>query len=143
MKRRKSVMSDSKKVAVYCRVDSKNIMGIRQQVAVIRNYAKEYRCGNLEFYIDNGISGIGLDRPMLNRLNIDIANGLVKAVVVTEISRISRNHFDMLAWVGSIRRRGISFIAVIDGIYCDSSENNADLFMRYCKLFERQEIRQR
>lgn len=42
-------------------------------------------------YVDNGFSGLSLDRPALNELQMAMAQGRIGKIVVTDISRISRD----------------------------------------------------
>lgn len=42
-------------------------------------------------YVDNGFSGLSLDRPALNEMLSAMAQGRIGKIVVTDISRISRN----------------------------------------------------
>ena len=42
-------------------------------------------------YVDNGFSGLSLDRPALNELQMAMAQGRIGKIVVTDISHISRD----------------------------------------------------
>ena len=42
-------------------------------------------------YVDNGFSGLSLDRLALNEMQMAMAQGRIGKIVVTDISRISRN----------------------------------------------------
>lgn len=50
---------------------------------------------NYEFYIDPGYTGSNLDRPEMQRLINDIENGLIEAVVVFKLDRLSRSQLDV------------------------------------------------
>ena len=132
-------LSKSKRVALYCRVAREDDAAIERQEAILRDYAKEHGYTDLTLYVDNGVSGIGFDRPALNRLEQDISEGLIQAVMVTELSRVSRNALEIPGWIDRLRCRGISFIVVKDGITGESFDNQAELFQRFCEHFERQE----
>ena len=132
-------LSKPKVVALYCRVAREDDKAIGKQASILRDYAKEHGYTALKLYVDNGVSGIGFDRPALNRLERHISVGRIKAVMVTEISRVSRNALEIPGWIDRLRCRGISFIAVKDGITGESFDNKAELFQRFCEHFERQE----
>jgi len=92
----------------------------------------------LALYADNGASGLTLDRPAFSRLKRHIAEGRVKAVIVSDMSRVSRNCLDVLSWIDSLRHSGVSFVSVVDGISNDMIERKDELFQRLCEYLERQ-----
>ena len=61
-------LSKPKKVAFYCRVAREDDEAIGKQADILRTYAKEHSYNDRALYVDNGVSGIGFDRPALNRL---------------------------------------------------------------------------
>ena len=82
-------------------------------------------------YVDNGVDGLELDRPALNRLQRDIADGLIGTVIVSNISRVGRNYIEVNNWINSIRRKGVSFTSVQDGITDNMIESQDVWFPRY------------
>ena len=107
------------------------------QATIIRDYAKDHGYSDLKLYVDNGVNGIGFTRPALNRLEKHISKGFIKAVMVTELSRVSRNVFEIPGWIDRLRRRGISFVAVNDGITDEVFEQKDEMFQRYVDFLER------
>lgn len=63
-------------------------------------------------YIDEGYSGKDLNRPALRRLLIDIKKGLIDTVIMTEISRLSRNKKDWLDLLQFFQDHGVEFITL-------------------------------
>jgi len=63
-------------------------------------------------YDDGGYSGGTLDRPALQRLLADIADGKVDAVVVYKIDRLTRSLFDFAKIVEAFEARGVSFVSI-------------------------------
>jgi DNA invertase Pin-like site-specific DNA recombinase len=63
-------------------------------------------------YDDGGLSGATMERPALQRLMIDIDNGLVDAVVVYKVDRLTRSLADFAKMVEVFDARGVSFVAV-------------------------------
>jgi hypothetical protein len=53
-----------------------------------------------------------MERPALQRLMIDIDNGLVDAVVVYKVDRLTRSLADFAKMVEVFDARGVSFVAV-------------------------------
>ncbi len=63
-------------------------------------------------YIDEGYSGKDLNRPALRRLLGDIKKGLIDTVIMTEISRLSRNKKDWLDLLQFFQDHGVEFITL-------------------------------
>jgi site-specific DNA recombinase len=63
-------------------------------------------------YDDGGYSGGTLDRPALQRLLADIADGKVDAVVVYKTDRLTRSLFDFAKIVEAFEARGVSFVSI-------------------------------
>ena len=80
--------------ALYCRTAQESELGIVTQEITLKQYAEENNYCNVSVYTDNGFNGLSLDRPAMNRLQADVDAGLVGFVIVKDLSRISRNHFD-------------------------------------------------
>jgi site-specific DNA recombinase len=65
-----------------------------------------------DHYDDGGISGGTLERPALQRLLRDIEAGMVDAVVVYKVDRISRSLTDFAKLVDIFERYDVSFVSV-------------------------------
>ena len=63
-------------------------------------------------YDDGGFSGGTLERPALQRLLADIADGKVDVVVVYKIDRLTRSLFDFAKIVEVFEARGVSFVSI-------------------------------
>ena len=63
-------------------------------------------------YDDGGFSGGTLERPALQRLLADIADGRVDVVVVYKIDRLTRSLFDFAKIVEAFDARGVSFVSI-------------------------------
>ena len=63
-------------------------------------------------YDDGGLSGATMERPALQRLIADIAKGLIDAVVVYKVDRLTRSLADFAKMVEVFDARGVSFVAV-------------------------------
>ena len=63
-------------------------------------------------YDDGGLSGATMARPALQRLMADIDQGLVDAVVVYKVDRLTRSLTDFAKMVESFDAHGVSFVAV-------------------------------
>src|SRR5216683_2923446 len=63
-------------------------------------------------YDDGGLSGATMERPALQRLMADIAKGLIDAVVVYKVDRLTRSLADFAKMVEVFDAHGVSFVAV-------------------------------
>ena len=74
-----------------------------------------------ERYDDLGWSGSTMERPALKRLIADIENGLVDAIVVYKIDRLSRSLRDFLGLVDALEKRQVTFVSVTQAFNTSSS----------------------
>jgi DNA invertase Pin-like site-specific DNA recombinase len=63
-------------------------------------------------YDDGGFSGGTMDRPALQRLLGDIAEGTVDVVVVYKIDRLTRSLFNFAKIVEAFEAKGVSFVSI-------------------------------
>lgn len=105
--------------ALYCRTVQACEFEIAEQVAMLREYAKENGHGNIAVYSDNGFNGANLNRPALQRLKADVDAGLVGVLLVKDMSRISRNFLDVPAFLDGVKRKSVKIRFVMDGFGYD------------------------
>ena len=108
--------------AIYARLSIENSgkddngESIDGQVNICREYIEEHPFLNLvDTYIDNGWTGTNEDRPGFQRLLGDIKNGRIKALVIKDFSRFSRNYIEAGNLLENIfPTMGVRFISVAD-----------------------------
>lgn len=109
-------MDQNKITALYCRFaygDSEEIM--EEQKNEIAEFAKANGYENCKFYIDNGVSGLVMDRPAFNELMKDIENGLVATVIASDEKRICRRQSVSEQYIEEIFPSfGVTFVAAND-----------------------------
>ncbi|QDP41985.1 recombinase family protein [Radiobacillus deserti] len=72
----------------------------------------------IESYVDGGISGKNTkDRPALNRMMRDVAEGNIDAIITYKVSRLSRSLSDSLKIVEEIHKEKVKFISIKEGEY--------------------------
>ena len=102
----------NRKTAIYCRVARKDFNGITAQQARLGNYLRQEGIKDYGVYVDNGFSGITLERPSLTRLLEAVENGHIEKLVITNVSRLSRS----LEYVFELKRRfkarGVKLVAL-------------------------------
>ena len=110
-----------RRCAVYTRKSSEE--GLEQEFnslhaqreaceAFIKSQAGEGWRSVRTHYDDGGLSGATMERPALQRLMADIDKGLVDAVVVYKVDRLTRSLADFAKMVEVFDARGVSFVAV-------------------------------
>ena len=105
-------MSNMKKTALYIRSAVEDNDKVKLQEKILGDYSVKHGYNHIQLYVDNGASGNTLDRPALNRLNTDIEAGNIDAVIVEDVSRISRNLVQSSKWINFVQQKGISVIIV-------------------------------
>ena len=63
-------------------------------------------------YDDGGYSGGSMERPALQRLLADVAEGRINVVVVYKVDRLTRSLADFARIVEALDRHGASFVSV-------------------------------
>ena len=118
------------KTALYCRVASaspEDAHAIEQQRDTLRSFAQQQGFTDCVEYLDNGYSGLNLDRPAFKQMEADIQAGAINAVIIRNISRIARNYILCNQWIDGLDEYGVKLIAV------DSSHENETL--EFTELF--------
>lgn len=106
--------------AVYVRLSMENLgrddngATIENQKDVCREYISQ--CPDLQLlkvYEDNGWSGINMHRPAFEEMMGDVKTGTIKAIVVRDLSRFSRNYIEAGTYLEKIfPELGVRFISV-------------------------------
>ena len=101
--------------------DSNSIV---HQKEILSAYAEKYGFTNTRFYADDGYSGTNFDRPDFQRMMADVQAGLIKTIIVKDMSRFGRDYI-MVGYYTEILlpQMDIRFIAVNDNV---DSENQTD-----------------
>jgi len=77
-----------KQVARYTQIDNSTI---EAQRLLLLNFAKDKGIDGVVEYINNGMSEITLDEPMLAQLTADMHDGKIKKVFISDISRVGKD----------------------------------------------------
>lgn len=97
-------------------------------------YAKEHGFPNPKFYVDDGYTGTNFDRPSFKEMSADIEKGIVKTVIVKDLSRFGRNYIEVGSYSEIIYpEAGVRFIAIMDNVDTGSLESNE--FAAFTNLF--------
>ena len=125
--------------ALYCRLSQDDgregeSNSIVNQKEYLMKYAKEHGFPNPKFYVDDGYTGTSFDRPSFKEMSADIEKGLVKTVIVKDLSRFGRNYIEVGSYSEIIYpEAGVRFIAIMDNVDTGSLESNE--FAAFTNLF--------
>ncbi len=124
---------------MYCRLSQDDgregeSNSIVNQKEYLMKYAKEHGFPNPKFYVDDGYTGTNFDRPSFKEMSADIEKGLVKTVIVKDLSRFGRNYIEVGSYSEIIYpEAGVRFIAIMDNVDTGSLESNE--FAAFTNLF--------
>lgn len=78
----------------------------------------------VDFYVDDGYSGVNFDRPDFQRMLQDIKNKKIDCVIVKDLSRLGRNYIEVGKYIERLfPLLGVRFIAINDNF--DSADDTA------------------
>lgn len=124
-----AVIGKEEITALYCRLsqddkqegDSNSIIN---QKKILKKYALDHGYSNLQFYIDDGISGTTFNRAGFQSMIADIDAGIVKRVIVKDMSRLGRDYLQVGMYTEIyFPEHDVHFIAVNDGVDSDQEDN--------------------
>ena len=124
-----AVMSTEAVTALYCRLsrddelqgDSNSIIN---QKKILQKYAVDHGWKNIRFYIDDGISGTTFNRPGFQEMIADIEAGIVKRVIIKDMSRLGRDYLQVGMYTEIMfPEHDVHFIAVNDGVDSKQGDN--------------------
>jgi len=92
---------------------------------MLEQYANSHGFQNLQFYVDDGISGTTFNRPALTQMTSEVEAKHVSTVIVKDLSRLGRNNYLMATYLESIfPDNNVRFIAINDDVDSDKGDND-------------------
>ncbi|MBP3478647.1 MAG: recombinase family protein, partial [Oscillospiraceae bacterium] len=122
-------MSHEAVTALYCRLSQDDKLegdsnSIINQKKILQKYALEHGWTNYRFYIDDGISGTTFNRPGFQEMIADIEAGIVKRVIIKDMSRFGRDYLQVGMYTEIMfPEHDVHFIAVNDGVDSTQGDN--------------------
>ena len=123
------------KVAGYLRLstedgDKEVSDSIVSQKSIIENKLKEL--GNefelVDYYIDDGYTGLNTNRPSFQKMLKDIENGKINTIITKDLSRLSRNSFEANYYIELyFLERNIRYISILDNVDTFLKNSNNDM----------------
>ena len=128
-------MNEKYKVAAYLRLSQedgdKDVSdSIVSQKSIINKKVEEL--GEdfyiVDYYIDDGYTGLNTDRPDFQRMLKDIECGIVNTIITKDLSRLSRNSFEANYYIELyFLERNIRYISVLDNVDTGVKNSNNDM----------------
>ena len=108
-------------IGIYARrsYTSERSESVAMQVSTCRDYIERLFPEDLAgavAYEDDGYVRSNIDRPAMNRLREDVADGLIDCVVIYKIDRICSGMMDFCTFYTFLKDKGVKFVTVKDGI---------------------------
>lgn len=110
------------RAAPYCRLskDDEQIgesTSIETQRLMLARFCNDNHLAIVDYYVDDGFSGLTFKRPDFLRLMEDIEAGMIDVVITKDLSRLGRDYI-MTGYLTDIyfSKAGIRYIAIDDGI---------------------------
>ena len=99
---------------------------ISNQKIFLTKAAKDMGYSNLEYFIDDGVSGVTMDRPGFKRMMAELEKGYAQAVFVKDLSRLGRNYVEVGKLMDTFfPEHDIRLVAVSDAI--DTFEGESEM----------------
>ena len=118
-------MKNKYKVAGYLRLsvedgDKEISDSIISQKNIINEKIKELgdKFELIDFYIDDGYTGLNTNRPNFQRMLDDIERKKINCIITKDLSRLSRNNFEANYLIEIyFLEKEIRYISILDGVY--------------------------
>ena len=115
--------------ALYCRLskDDERLgesLSIETQKTMLSQYAREHHLFPVEFYIDDGYTGLNFNRPDFQRMIDDIALGKIGTVITKDLSRLGRDHIQTGQYAEIyFPTHKVHYIAINDGFDSENQQS--------------------
>ncbi len=104
-----------RQAAIYARVSSKK-QDTKSQEPDLRSWSAAYSGDDRVRWYRDKFTGRTMDRPGWNKLEADIAAGLVSTVVVWRLDRLGRTAKGLTALFDDLRQRKVNLVSIKDGL---------------------------
>ena len=111
-----AIITETKRVAIYARVSTKNRQDPESQLLPLREYATARGFEISSEYVDIGITGRKDSRPELDRLMADAQKRRLDAVAVWKFDRFARSTRHLVTALEHFDALGVDFISLSESI---------------------------
>lgn len=110
------------KIAIYCRVSTKDKQDITTQETYLKEYASREGLEVYNLYSDIGESGSKDSRPKFDIMLSDMREGLFKGILVYKLDRIGRSLSHLVKLFEEFKKRNIEFVSATQSINTTTPE---------------------
>jgi len=104
-------------IAIYARTSTTlQSTGLESQLLALSSYCQNKGLVDIRTYTDAGISGAKSKRPGLDKLIVDVKNGLISDVITYSLSRLSRSTSHLLQTLELLHSHRIGFVSLSENI---------------------------
>ena len=104
------------KVAVYCRVSTRDKQDINMQIEYLKKYAEREELEIYEIYSDVGQSGKKDSRPAFDIMQDDMRAKKFEGILCYKLDRIGRSLSHLLSLFDEFRNKNIAFMSATQSI---------------------------
>ena len=137
----KNILNEEKITALYLRLSRDDEQegesnSIANQRTLLTEYANKHGHRNIQVFIDDGISGVSMNRLGFQQMLKLVEKDCVATIIVKDMSRLGRNYLD----VGHLTemllpQHGVRLIAVNDGVDSEQGEDDFTPFRNIINEF--------
>lgn len=92
----------------------------------VEDLGKEFSI--IDYYIDDGYTGLNTNRPDFQRMMQDIEKGNINCIITKDLSRLSRNSFEANYFIELyFLERNVRYISVLDNVDTGTKNSNNDM----------------
>ena len=92
----------------------------------VKELGKEFEL--VDFYIDDGYTGLNVNRPAFQKMLLDLESSKVNTVITKDLSRLSRNSFEANYYIELyFLERNIRYISILDNVDTSIKSTNNDM----------------
>lgn len=98
---------------------------ISNQKVLLTDYARRHKFKNVRIFVDDGVSGVTMNRGGFREMMALVEAGKVTTVIVKDMSRLGRNYLEVGQLTETIfPTYNVHFIAVNDGVDSERGEDD-------------------
>ncbi len=135
----KNTTGTRKITALYCRLSQDDgregeSNSISNQRTILTEFAKKNGFRNLQYFVDDGVSGTTFARPNFQRMEAMAEAGQIGTIIVKDLSRFGRNYLEVGQYLEiKYPTLGIRFIAIQENV--DTASNTGTELMPFSNIF--------
>lgn len=99
----------------YHAANKQTDLNLDNQMHRLLSHAQENESDTYMFFVDNGYSGLTVERPAFQNLLAAIHENHVQKIVVVSLDRLYRSYLAAVQFLDDMEQRGIAICSIADG----------------------------